>query len=132
MGDSGLLDFTPVPLRARRDGWTVAKQRLFIEALARGLRPGTAARRLGLSRQTAYALRRRPGAEGFAAAWDAAVEMARRRRIAARPTSLYERAVEGVLHPIRYRRRVVAVERRFDNRALVRLLGQIDRQIGKR
>ena len=26
--------FTPVPVRARHDGWTVAKQYAFIEALA--------------------------------------------------------------------------------------------------
>jgi hypothetical protein len=26
--------FTPVPVRARQDGWTVAKQYAFIEALA--------------------------------------------------------------------------------------------------
>jgi hypothetical protein len=45
-----------------------------------GLTAGEAARLLGKNRQNAYALRKRPGAESFAAAWDAAVAHARRRR----------------------------------------------------
>ncbi|MBV9931509.1 MAG: hypothetical protein JO013_11265 [Alphaproteobacteria bacterium] len=75
------IAFTPVPLRTRADGWSPALQLAFIHALADGAKPGEAARALGKNRQNAYALRRRPGAESFAAAWDAAVAYARRRRI---------------------------------------------------
>jgi hypothetical protein len=74
--------FTPVPLRARRDGWTADLQLRFVELLAAGVKPGAAARRLGKNRQNAYALRRRPGAESFAAAWDEASAYAMRSRIA--------------------------------------------------
>lgn len=62
--------FTPVPLRARRDGWTVERQRRFVAALARAGCVGRAAAAAGMSRESAYRLRRRPGAESFAAAWD--------------------------------------------------------------
>lgn len=63
-------DFTPVPCRARRDGWTADRQRAFIAALACTGCVGKAAREAGMSRESAYRLRRRRGAEGFAAAWD--------------------------------------------------------------
>jgi hypothetical protein len=75
--------FTPVPLRARCDGWSPALQLRFIRLLAGGIKPGAAARAVGKNRQNAYALRKRPGAESFAAAWDAAIAFAGRRSQAA-------------------------------------------------
>ena len=80
-----MLAFIPVSLRRRRDGWSPELQFRFIEMLAAGATPGEAAGRLGKNRQNAYALRGRPGAESFAAAWDAAVAWARRSRIRAEP-----------------------------------------------
>ena len=62
--------FVPVPVRARRDGWTAERQVAFIAALARTGCIGKAARAAGMSRESAYRLRRRKGAESFAAAWD--------------------------------------------------------------
>ncbi len=129
--DSDPLAFTPVPLRTRRDGWTAERQRAFIGWLEKGLKPGTAARLVGMSRQTAYALRARPGAASFAAAWDRAVAAARRRRAARRRQSDWERAVEGVRHPVRYRGRIVAIEVRYDDAALLRLLRRADRFLEK-
>jgi hypothetical protein len=70
------LLFTPVPLRARADGWSPAVQLRFLEALARGLSVSDAAAEVGRNRQTVYTLRRRKGAESFVAAWDAAVAYA--------------------------------------------------------
>jgi len=131
MDDSDAPVFTPVPLRSRRDGWTAERQRAFIALLSKGCRPGRAAERVGRSRQTAYALRGRRGAESFAAAWDAAVSAARRRRIALREPSVWERAVEGVPCPIRYRGRIVAIERRYDMKAFRRLLARADRFLEK-
>lgn len=65
------IPFTPVPLaRTRRDGWTPARQRGFIDQLARIGLVGVAARAMGMSAKSAYALRKRVGAESFAAAWD--------------------------------------------------------------
>jgi hypothetical protein len=125
-------DFDPVPLRYRRDGWTPERQCAFIHWLANGLRPGRAAERVGMSRKSAYALRCRPGGEEFAAEWDAAVAAACRRRAEARDPGEWARAVAGVLRPVRYRGRTVAWERRFDDRALVRLVGRADRLLEKR
>lgn len=124
MDDSDLAAFAPAPVRARADGWTVERQTAFIRLLEGGLRPGPAARRVGMSRQTAYALRGRPGAESFAAAWDAALATARRAR--ARPVrpGPWERALEGELRPVIYRGRIIAMDRKYDARALIRLLGQ--------
>ena len=128
--DDSPFPFEPVPLRSRRDGWTPERQRAFVALIARGLKPGRAAEWVGMRRQGAYALRERPDAEGFAGAWDAAAAAARRRRAAAlTETSLYLRAIEGVPVPIRHRGRVVAIDRRLDNAALIRLLGIADRSL---
>lgn len=85
--------FDPVPLaRVRHDGWTPQKQRLFLAVLAMTASVGTAARSLGMSRKSAYDLRKRKGAESFARAWDEAIEDARMRAI----DVLMERAMNGV------------------------------------
>ena len=51
----------------RRDGWTAARRRQFLDGLAAGLDVRRACARVGLSRQAAYKLRRRDA--GFARAW---------------------------------------------------------------
>jgi len=132
MDDSDLLAFAPVPVRNRRGGWTAERQRAFIAGLAQGLKPGRAAARVGLSRQSAYLLRGHRGGAGFAAAWDAAIAAARARKRALRVPSEYERGVEGVLHPVRYRGRIAAWDRRFSDPALRRLLGRADAFLAKR
>lgn len=128
MDDSPAIRFEPVPLRSRRDGWTAERQRAFIRLIRAGLKPGLAAARLGMRRQGAYELRDRPGAAGFAAAWDEAAAAARRSRTAERSRDgLYARAVEGIARPVRYRGRIVAIERRYDDKALIRLIGIVER-----
>lgn len=62
---------------ARRDGWTPARRLRFLAALAEFGDVSLAARACGMSRQSAYALRRRDA--GFALAWDhAGAELAAR------------------------------------------------------
>src|SRR5690606_21166321 len=65
--------FYPVPLRSRRDGWSAEVQARVLARLAVAGSVAGAAERGGLGRDGAYRLRRRPGAESFAAAWDAAL-----------------------------------------------------------
>ena len=117
-----ILSFTPVPTRARRDGWSAARQRAFIEALADTGMVGEAAARVGMTQQSAARLRRRPGAESFSAAWSAALGLGgeRLRSIA------YERAVEGVVKQRFWRGKVVGEERVYDNRLLISLLGKFE------
>lgn len=108
-------DFIPVATERRRhDGWTPERQRAFLAHLDQFGGVGAAARAVGLSRASAYALRARPGAESFAAAWDRALENGRLRA--------YDEAVRRGLHgyttPVMYRGKVVGQRRRFDNRLL--------------
>jgi hypothetical protein len=65
--------FYPVPTRTRRDGWTVERQADFLGLLAETGSVIGACEAVGMSRKSAYRLRARPGAESFAAAWDAAL-----------------------------------------------------------
>lgn len=79
--DNDPLVFNPVPVTARRDGWTAERQRAFIEVLASHGSVGAAARAVGMTPQTARRLRTRPQAEGFARAWHVAAEEGRLRAI---------------------------------------------------
>ena len=59
--------------RTRHDGWTAERQALFIGALRISRSVSHAAEAVGMSRKSAYALRRRSAAARFAAAWDLAL-----------------------------------------------------------
>ena len=124
-----LLKFTPAPSRSRHDGWSAADQRKFIGRLARGHSVDEAAKSLGHSRQSAYALCRRKGAEGFARAWIQAQRMGRdawqARRCA--PTPDFALAFEPMLVPRFYRGRLVGFVQREDNAAALRALRALDR-----
>ena len=63
--------FYPAPVRTSREGWTVQRQTDFLGMLAETGSVVGACEAVGMSRRSAYALRARPGAESFAAAWDA-------------------------------------------------------------
>lgn len=85
--------FVPVPLdRARHDGWSAEQQMHFIVALQAMGSVGRAARAVGMGRVSAYQLRKRKGAESFAAAWDWALRQGRTQIL----TVALERALNGV------------------------------------
>lgn len=81
-GIPDILDFEPVPRRARADGWKPEHQRAFIAALAITGSPRQAARTIGKHEFGAQGLRQARGGRGFAAAWDAAMDIARDREFA--------------------------------------------------
>ena len=118
-------DFDPVPLRARSDGWTVERQRAFIAALHATRSITRAARAVGMSRETAYRLRARPGAESFAAAWDAAFALPP--RAPSNPDLLWHRAFYGTMRQIIRGGKEVGVVVKPDNQALLTLLDRFDR-----
>ena len=92
-----LPDFTPVPRQYHRhDGWTPARQKAFIEALADTGSVSRAAAMVNMAQTNCYTLRRAPGAEEFRRAWEAALDfgVARMKDIA------FERAIEGQLMPV--------------------------------
>ncbi len=60
--------------RIRRDGWTTERQLKFLDALARTRSVTRAAALAGMSRESAYRLRKRGDGTLFAAAWDRALK----------------------------------------------------------
>ncbi len=122
---AGLMAFDSVPLRARRDGWTVERQRAFIAVLFAKRSVQAAAAAVGMSRESAYRLRCRPGAASFAAAWDAA--LAARVRDMTSQSLLMHRAFYGTCKPIMHRGEQVGTLVRPDNAALLKLSGRFDR-----
>jgi hypothetical protein len=122
----GALDFTPVPVKARHDGWTPGVQMMFVRALAAGLGTSGAARAVGRSRQTAYRLRERPDAASFAAAWDRALHFAGLRPPAP-GTTAWQRGVEGIVTPLRHRGRIIGWRRKYCDRSLGLLLDTVYR-----
>ena len=112
------LAFTPVPGRARHDGWTPERQRRFIEALAAIGVVAAAARAVGRSATAAYKLRDRPGAAGLARAWDIAVQMGQDRAFGI----AMDRAANGYEAPRYYAGRQVGTVRKFDYRLALAVL----------
>lgn len=70
------FDWVPVHRRRRRDGWTVEKQRRFIQTLADTCSVEIAAREVRMSVTSCYRLRRSPEGASFAQAWHAAIQQA--------------------------------------------------------
>jgi len=66
--------------KIRRDGWTAERQRRFLDTLWRTGSVSAAAASAGMSRESAYRLRRRKG--GFAADWNRALESHRTIKLA--------------------------------------------------
>jgi hypothetical protein len=119
----GQLAFTPVPVEARRDGWTVARQIGFIHRLAICGDVGTAARGVGMSRESAWRLRRRPGAESFAAAWNRAARWG-----GDHMADLgVERCLRGEVRPYYYKGRKIGEQVRFNDSLLIAVLNRFER-----
>ena len=111
--------WVPVLRKRRPDGWSPQKQRAFIEALADTGSVTTAARMVGMSVTSCYRLRRLPGAEGFAAAWEAAIAEASNALV----DVAFDRALNGVAEPVLDRDgQTIAVRRRYNDRLLMFLL----------
>jgi hypothetical protein len=122
--------FRPVPLRGRADGWTEERQCGFLVALYASGSVAGAARSLGMTARTVYRLRARPDAESFARAWAhvltppgsgrTPVVSEDFRKVAL--DTLVERVETGLVQPVLYRGKMIAVRRKPDNSALFRLL----------
>ncbi len=126
--------FHLVPLRARRDGWTVARQCHFLAQLYLTGSVTTAARAVGMSRASAYRLREQEGAESFAHAWDSIfVPPGMEHRSTAKidwrkvtnPTLVWW-VKTGLVRPEIWQGRMTGTRRKADNSALLRLLRRHD------
>lgn len=100
--------WVPVLKKPRKDGWSPAKQRAFIEALADTGSVATAAQSVGMTDRSAQMLRRSPGAESFDRAWAAAINAASTKLM----DEAFERALVGSDEPV-FDREGNCVGRRF-------------------
>lgn len=128
--------FIPFPC-APCDGWTEERQCGFLAQLYITGSVTAAAGAVGMTPQSAYRLRARAAAMGFASAWD---------RVLTPPGSghgsglredfrkvtnqtLFQRLETGLIQPVIYQRRMTAIRRKPDNSALFRLLRRTDRLV---
>lgn len=124
---SRIPGFTPVPLRVRKDGWTPIRRAEFLGLLAQTRCVSRAATLVGMSRESAYRLRGKAGAEEFAAAWDAILGVPETPRPKVTLERLFQRIRQGRYRPILRGGPYVGTIRNPDNRALLAALGRLDR-----
>jgi len=110
--------FETVPVSPRHDGWTPEKQIGFIEALAQCGCVAEACGRVGMSKQSAYALRARIDAQSFRIAWDTALDYAVRRI----SDEAFSRALNGVSRPVFFQGEQIGERRYFDERLTMFIL----------
>jgi hypothetical protein len=119
---SNILPFEPAPLkRHRHDGWSKRRQMEFLTELARHGVVRAAAEKVGMDRSSAYRLKKRPGAEGFAAAWEAAQLCG----LAAMQDVAIDRALNGVRVPVFYKGEQVGERIWYDNRLLIFVMSKM-------
>lgn len=120
---------TPPALRMRADGWYPARQRIFLESLARSGIVTQACDDCQISPRSAYNLRLRDEGAGFRLGWEAAILIARGRLV----DTLMERALKGwdeiVTRSRDYTQNSMTTSRhRIDNRLAMSLLGRLDKR----
>ena len=117
-------DFHPwVPERQRANGWSSHDQRVFIRELSRCGSVRAAAKSVGKTARSAYALRDKLGAQSFSVAWDRAVRAGverTRERIA-------DRYVDGHIVPLYHRGKHVGMRHTYNDRALIAVLQSFGR-----
>jgi hypothetical protein len=125
MIDQAEADFARMPREraARCDGWTPERLRIFLETLADCGLVGEAAQAAGMSRTSAYALRRRAKGRAFLIAWKSCQLLARGRLA----DDIMERAINGCFEVIVRDGKVVAERHRHDNRHTLAVLERLDR-----
>lgn len=115
----------PPALRHQHNGWTPERQQRFLQHLALHASVAGAARHAGMSRQSAYWLRRQPVGAQFGAAWDAA--LADRDRVI--DDMAMDRLLDGEEEVIERDGEIIAVRRRpADVRLLLFHLKRLERQ----
>ena len=115
----------PPPRRLRVDGFTGARQAIFLEAVAAGFTTTEAAAKAEISLTAIYNFRNRRAGRAFNIAWEAADRRARR------PLAdhLRNRALEGQAETLRDPDgAVVGTRHRHDNRLAMAILTRLDRK----
>jgi hypothetical protein len=104
-------------------GWTPERKTAFLDHLAHKGNVRAACKRVGLSREAAYCLRRRDPL--FARGWAAGLVQAREASVEV----LADRAIEGVEEPVYYRGELVGTRRKYDTRLLLAHLARLDKLV---
>jgi hypothetical protein len=117
------LGYTTTDHAHRYDGWTPERQRIFLEALSEGSSVVAACRLLGLSKQSAYAFRRRPQNAAFALGWQAACLLGRDNLA----DELMDRALHGLTDTTTTDEGKIHRRHRHDNRLAMAMLTRLDR-----
>jgi hypothetical protein len=116
---------SPRVRRMRVDGFTGARQVVFLEAIAEGATVAEAAGRAGVSITTVYNFRNRRAGRAFNLGWEAASRRARR-PLADR---LHDRSLEGQTETYRDKDgEIVGTRHRHDNRLAMGMLTRLDRK----
>jgi hypothetical protein len=112
--------------RARHDGFSPARQTVFLEAISEGKTVARAAAAAGISTNTAYNLRNRREGRAFDLGWEAAIR--RGRKVLA--DRLRDRAIEGQV-ATRYDKdgNVVGTRHYHDNRLAQAALARLDARV---
>ena len=97
------------------NGWSVERQRAFLETLAQSGYVERAAGLVGMTRQGAYAFRQTPAGRAFDLAWDAALMLARQRMI----DETYQLAFEGSIEQIYRDGKLVQEKRKRDPKMML-------------
>lgn len=104
--------------RPRHDGWNRVKMVQFLEALSRTGSVTCAAACVGMSRQSAYALRARLIGQPFDLCWEGALEFALQ-QVA---HEAIDRALNGTIVPVFYQGEEIGEKRVFNERAVLNIL----------
>lgn len=113
--------YRPVALRPRHDGWTAARQRLFLTTLAETGCVTAAAEAVGLTPRSAYRLRAHPKGAAFARAWDKAQIAGGHRLLGI----AFDRAINGSSRTVWKNGELVCETRVPSDRLLMFLLGKV-------
>lgn len=122
--ESAPTDHLTLTPSRQANGWSIDRQRAFLEMLAQCGLADRAAGFVGMTRQSAYAFRQTLAGRAFDLAWDAALLLARQRMI----DETYQLAFEGSVEQIYRDGRLVQEKRKRDPRMM---LATIERLGGK-
>jgi hypothetical protein len=115
------MDQPDIAPACRHDGWTPERKALFLDDLAVRGNVRAACARVGMSRDTAYRLRRRDAL--FARGWDAALLLARD----SVAETLGDRAINGIEEEVWHRGELMGTRRRYDTRLLLAHVARLDK-----
>lgn len=114
---TGAAPAQPMP-KERHNGWNRHKMALFLEALTETGCVTTAAKSVGMARQSAYRLRARLIGQPFDLGWEAAFELGMQQLA----HNALDRALNGTIVPVFYKGEQVGERRVFNERATLNLL----------